>query len=342
MKIFIRYTFLFIFVFQSNAQLADFNSINFEKADAIALEYEDETLHNLPDLAYKLTSNLTTDAARFRAIFKWVCSNVANDYYLYSRNKRKRLRYKTDSLQLKEWNDRFNKIVFEKLLSDRKTICTGYAYLIKELANLAGIDCEIVHGFARTSTMNIKNLDVPNHSWNAVKLDGKWYLCDPTWASGIPNPSSAQFEFQFNDGFFLSDPHIFSVNHFPADEKWFLLEDAKPSFEAFLEAPIIYGQAYAHFNSHNAPQKLENTVHKDEAVIFKLQLQKNIQKEDITLVIESTFRERKVKPTSVSIEDLSLTIGHKFTATGYYDVHLYIKKDLISSYTFEVKKAASK
>ena len=138
MKIFIRYTFLFIFVFQSNAQLADFNSINFEKADAIALEYEDETLHNLPDLAYKLTSNLTTDAARFRAIFKWVCSNVANDYYLYSRNKRKRLRYKTDSLQLKEWNDRFNKIVFEKLLSDRKTICTGYAYLIKELANLAG------------------------------------------------------------------------------------------------------------------------------------------------------------------------------------------------------------
>ncbi|WP_420571883.1 transglutaminase domain-containing protein [Kordia sp.] len=342
MKIFIRYTFLFIFVFQSNAQIADFDTVNFDKADKIALEYKDERLTNLPELAHKLTTELSTDAERFRAIFKWVCSNVANDYHLYSKNKRKRQRYKNDSLRLKDWNDNFNKVVFKKLLKDRKTICTGYAYLIKELANLAAIDCEIVHGFARTSTMNIKNLDTPNHSWNSVKLNGKWYLCDPTWASGIPNPSSAQFQFQFNDGFFLSDPHIFSVNHFPIDKKWFLLGEKTPSFETFLEAPIIYGQAYAYFNSHNMPKKLENVVYKNEPVVFKYQLQKEIAEEDVIFVIETSFKEKKVKPQLVTIKDQLLTIDYKFQTTGYYDVHLYIKKNLIATYTFEVKKATTK
>ena len=59
-----------------NAQKADFSTITFEKADKIALEYKNETLTNLPELAYKLTSDLATDVERFRAIFKWVCSNA--------------------------------------------------------------------------------------------------------------------------------------------------------------------------------------------------------------------------------------------------------------------------
>ena len=95
MKVIIT-TFLFIFVFQLNAQIADFNTINFEKADAVALEYKDEMLTNLPELARKLTADLTTDAERFRAIFKWVCSTIANDYTSFSRNKRKRQRFKKD------------------------------------------------------------------------------------------------------------------------------------------------------------------------------------------------------------------------------------------------------
>ncbi|QHI38250.1 hypothetical protein IMCC3317_36390 [Kordia antarctica] len=334
----IKYSFLFIFVFQIHAQASDFPTISFEKADKIALEYKNENLSNLPELSYKLTSDLTTDVERFRAIFKWVCSSVSNDYKLYSRNMRKRQRYKNDSLKLSDWNEKFQKIAFRKLLKDRKTICTGYAYLIKELANLANIECEIVHGFARTSTMNIEKLDTPNHSWNAVKLNGNWYLCDPTWASGIPNPTSYLFEFQFNDGFFLSDPKIFSINHFPAEEKWFLLEDEKPSFEMFLEAPIIYGKAYTHFSNHTKPKKLENTVLKNENILFELQLLNPVNKEDIILLIDTNFSSKKIHPEKISIKNQSLSIAYKFETTGYYDVHLYVKDDLISTYTFEVKK----
>jgi transglutaminase/protease-like cytokinesis protein 3 len=276
----LKYIFIFIFVFQSNAQIADFETINFEKADRIVLKYKGENLSNLPKLSYNLTTGLTTDVERFRAIFKWVCNNVANDYSMYSRNMRKRRRYQNDSVKLIAWNDKFKKITFRKLLKKNRTICTGYAYLVKELANLANIECEIIYGNARTSTINVDNLDIeaPNHTWNAVKLNGKWYLCDPTWASGIPNPTTYQFQFEFNDGFFLSSPNIFSVNHHPVTEKWFLLDGEKPTFETFLEAPVIYGKAYQYLSNHIQPKKLDNTVKKGNVVTFRYQLLDAIEK----------------------------------------------------------------
>jgi GrpB-like predicted nucleotidyltransferase (UPF0157 family) len=337
MKI-IRYTFLFIFVFQVNAQVSDFSTITFEKADKIASEYKNEMLTNLPELAYKLTSDLTTDVERFRAIFTWVCSNVANDYGLFSRNKHKRKRFQNDSLRLNDWNDKFKKIIFRKLLKDNKTICTGYAYLIKELANLANIDCEIVHGFAKTSTESVEKSDAPNHSWNAVKLNGKWYLCDPTWASGIPNPSTFQFQFEFNDGFFLSDPNIFAANHYPVAEKWFLLDGKKPTFEAFLEAPIIYGKAYKYFSNHIQPTKLDNTIQENDVVTFRYQLLDSIDKKEVRFVLEKSNSEKEIQPKLIAIAQQNLVIDYTFESKGYYDVHLYIKDDLISTYSFKVEK----
>ncbi len=332
-----QYIVLLIFAFQSNAQISDFDTINFKKADSIALECKNDRLNNLPKLAYKLTSNLTTDAERFRAIYMWICSNIANDYNLYSKNMRKRQRFKNDSLKLKDWNDYFKKMSFKKLIEDNKTICTGYAYLVKELSDLANINCEIVHGFAKTSTINVEKLNTPNHSWNAVKLNDKWYLCDATWASGIPNPTTYKFEFQYNDGFFLANPKLFAINHFPADKKWLLLESNRPSFESFLEAPIIYGKAYTNLSSHNEPKKMHNTILKNEKVAFKYQLLQPVKKELITLLIDDGNNSKKIHPESISIENLTLIFDHKFEKTGFYDVHFFIDEDLISTYTFKVK-----
>jgi len=129
----LQYILLFFVACQSHAQISDFNHIDFKNADSAAMACKDEGLTNLAELSFKLTSNLTTDVERFRAIYRWVCGNIANDYSLYLKNKRKRERFKTDSTKLKDWNDAFRKRLFKKLLSDKKTICTGYAYVVKEL-----------------------------------------------------------------------------------------------------------------------------------------------------------------------------------------------------------------
>ncbi|MEH6535080.1 MAG: transglutaminase domain-containing protein [Psychroserpens sp.] len=333
-----RYLLLFIVVFQSHAQLSDFKNIDFKKADSLAVACKDEGLDNLPQLAYKLTEDLTTDVERFRAIYKWVCSNIANDYNLYLRNKRKKTRFKNDTLKLEAWNNRFKKEIFRKLLKQEKTICTGYAYIVQELSKLANLNCEIVHGFGKTSTTNIKESDPPNHSWNAIKLNNKWYLCDPTWASGIPDPETNAFSFQYNDGYFLTNPKLFSINHFPIDKKWSLLEEEEsPSFDEFLAAPILYGKAYTNLTVHDAPKQMHHSIQKNEKVIFKYKLQKPVDLDQITFLIDNGHTNRKTQPTSTKIENRSLILEQQFDTKGFYDVHLYIGEDLISTYTVKVK-----
>jgi len=328
---------LFILTLQSNAQIANFNHVNFKKADSIALVCKNESLNNLPKLSYKLTSNLNSDVERFRAIYIWVCSNIANDYNLFYKNKRKRKKYQNDNYRLKAWNDEFSRVIFKTLLKDKRTICTGYAYLIKELSELASLECKIIQGYGRTSATTKEELNTPNHSWNAIKLNNKWYLCDATWASGKQNPNTLNFEFQYNDGLFLTNPELFSVNHYPVNSKWLLLNKKPITFKTFLEGPILYGKAYQNLIFHKAPITMHHNIRKNENISFQYQLKKNILKDNITLLIDSGFNNKRTKPTSISIKNKSLTFNHSFTQNGFYDMHLYFGNNLISTYTFKVK-----
>ena len=331
-----RYLLLFLVALQSHAQKSDFKQISFKKADSIAFAFKNEGLDNMPQLAYKLTSGLSTDVERFRAIYKWVCANIANDYSLYLRNKRKRTKYKNDSLKLSAWNDRFKKEIFKKLLKRKKTICTGYAYIVQELSELADLNCVIVHGFGKTSTTLIEEFDLPNHSWNAVKLNKNWYLCDPTWASGIPNLETNEFKFYYNDGYFLANPRLFIINHFPLDKKWSLLEST-PNFDEFLAAPILYGKAYTNLIGHDTPKQMHHLIQKNETVKFKYQLQKAIDIKDVRFLIDNGFKSITVKPSRIEMDNLSLTLEYQFDKIGYYDTHFLIGKDLIATYTFKVE-----
>lgn len=331
------YILFFIIAFQSNAQIDDFKHIDFKKADSIALACKNENLNNLPKLSYRLTSYLTTDVERFRAIYIWVCNNISNDYNLFYKNKRKREKYKSDSLRLKDWNYNFRKKVFKTLLEDKRTICTGYAFLIKELAELSNLECEIIQGFGKTSSTTKKELSTPNHSWNAIKLNRKWYLCDATWASGIQNSNTLNFEFQYNDGFFLTNPQLFAFNHYPIHSKWLLINKNTSTFKTFLESPILYGKAYQNLTEHKTPFKMHHSVQKNEKVTFQYQLKKNISKDNIILLIDNGVNSKKIKPTSIFIKNKSLLFYHAFSNNGFYDVHLYIGDDLVSTYTFNTK-----
>jgi transglutaminase/protease-like cytokinesis protein 3 len=212
----------FTLVWQVQAQTGDFNKVDFDAVDKIALSLKGEGLNNLPLLAHNLTNKFETDVERFRAIYVWVSQNIQNDYYLMLKNDRKRRKFKNDSLLLNNWNDTFKREVFQILLKDKRTLCTGYTYLIKELASLAGLECEIVDGYGKTGKTALKNMTTPNHSWNAVKLNNKWYLADATWSSGFIDGDTYLFEFNYNDAYFLMEPQQFAEEHRPIEKKWAL------------------------------------------------------------------------------------------------------------------------
>ncbi len=225
-------TVVWIAVLSARAQVSDFEGTDFGRADSVARLYPDYPLTNLPDLADKLTRDFTREEEKFRAVFTWVCLNIRNDYELYRWNKQQRERCKTEA-ELKAWYKTFSKTLYRELLNDHKTICTGYAYLIRELALASGLECVIVDGYGRTPGSRL-NKKFPNHNWNAIKLNGKWYLCDATWASGRIDEQSKQFVGRYNDFYFLTNPKLFNRSHFPLEQKWLLTEYSSLTAKKFF------------------------------------------------------------------------------------------------------------
>ncbi len=328
--------FLFlIFVSSTIAQQSDFDNINFSKADKIANIVETKRLYELNKITYNLTNNLATDVEKARAIYVWICKNIANNFGLYSKNERKRQRYAKDSLKLANWNSKFKIILFKKLLKNKKTICTGYAYLMKEMCNMAGIEAKIVNGFGRTSAVDFEALTMPNHSWNVIKLNNKWYLCDPTWSAGISFPEEGRFEFIYNDGYFLTDPKLFIKNHFPLENQFTLLGDDSPSFTEFTELPLLYGAAYKILSKHIFPKKMHSTITKNDTFTFKYHLKKEIDLNTIKFLVYTGSNERTIKP-KITLKENLLTLKHIFKRRGFYDLHLYINHKIIATYSFKI------
>ncbi|MEI9918481.1 MAG: hypothetical protein WDO14_06735 [Bacteroidota bacterium] len=80
-----------------------------QKADSIANAFQDYSLSDLDQLSYKLTSPLKTETGKFRAIYKWVCTNIQGDYDMMEYCRRKRAKLKGEKLD--RWSKEFNKIV---------------------------------------------------------------------------------------------------------------------------------------------------------------------------------------------------------------------------------------
>lgn len=128
---------------------------------------------------------------RLRAAYAWVTSNI---------------RYSTDSAFY------FDQAVAHEekiasVLRRRKGVCEHYASLFAELANKMDIPAYVVHGLVKIDG----NMA---HSWVAVQLNQKWYLCDPTW-DAVRRP---EYVYYREDGAFFSQTHL------PFDPIWQLLD----------------------------------------------------------------------------------------------------------------------
>ena len=236
-----RNLFLVIFftlALSAQAQRSDFKEIDFARADYIAELHQGEELYNLPGLVHGLTTSLNTDVEKFRSIYYWVCHNIRGEYQIMRKNNKTRKKLLDNPQALDEWNAAFRKEMFTKLLHEKETLCTGYAYLVKELANMAGLECEIIHGYGPGNQVKKGDLEAPNHSWNAVKLNGKWYLCDATWSAGIIDMNTFLFEFDYDDTFFLMKPEDFAKTHRPEDDTWSRLQQESTNSQvSYLEKP---------------------------------------------------------------------------------------------------------
>ena len=103
-------------------------------------------------------------------------------------------------------------------LIQRVAVCQGYASLYYRLLLELGVDCRYISGIS----------DNERHGWNIVRLEGKYYNCDPTWDRDLMGHyryflcTEANFGDHLRDAEFSSDefyaqypmavaPYVFNV-----------------------------------------------------------------------------------------------------------------------------------
>lgn len=308
----IRASFLMLFFsLSANAvgQLRDFGHVSFAKADSLARLFPDHSLNDIHVLTDKLTQPLKSDVEKFRAIYTWVCLNIDNDYSLYQKNKHKQSRL--EGPELIAWNNEVRKTIIDRLLDSKQTICTGYAYLIREMTRAVGVPCEMIPGFGRTLQNDSTEQFSINHSWNAVYLDDKWYLCDATWSSGKFTKDGKYIK-EYNDAYFLADPEIFGRNHFPQDSKW-LLVTVKSDWSTFIRGPQVFSAAYR-FGVTAGLDRYDLVVRKKENIRFEYSTRSD---RPIQLVIMYGDSPKIVDSKGAVLE-------YEFRSRGKYNVYLMI------------------
>lgn len=188
-------------------------------------------------LSKKLVSPYNTEKEKVTSIFRWITENIA--YHRPDNRQRKKkaivdLQWQTeDEGELPSLTER----VAAKVIRDGRAVCEGYARLFQSLCEHAGIRSQIITGYARTKWNGPDDAFRSNHTWNAVCIDGAWYLLDVTWASGFIARSSGEFIRYFDEYYFLSEPEKFIEHHYPDDLRWALMEDL-PTIPEFRRTPF--------------------------------------------------------------------------------------------------------
>lgn len=321
----------------SYPQKSDFNHISFKKADSIAKVHNGASLKNMPLLVHRLTNDLNTQVEKFRAIHTWVCLNIESDHFFSEFTLRKRRQFQNNQGAFNKWHKKIQAKVFKRLVRSKKTICTGYAYILKTLSNLADIECEIVDGYARTTTSNIGTVDFPNHSWNVVKLNNTWYFADTTQASGYFNLDENQFVKDYNEGYFLADPKLFVKNHCPINRNWLLLNDSI-SIKDYVNAPIIYGETYKYEVIPTVPKRLVTNVLVGDILEFHFKITDKAVANRLHIVVAGNAGFTTLKAIGKSYNNGQLQLTYQFNRKGHFDLHAQIGEDIVTSYTVKVLK----
>jgi transglutaminase-like putative cysteine protease len=164
------------------------------------------------DIISSVTNSSMSELEKELAIHEYVVKNTAYDFDNYINE-----RVPEDSYT-----------AYGTLING-KAVCQGYADTMKLLLNLAGIEAQVVVGYAGEP-----------HAWNMVKIDGEYYHLDATWDDPVPDAGNKVRYTYFN----VSDEQI-SKDH-EWNRKNYVISTSKEfnylqsMYHAVIDSPWIY------------------------------------------------------------------------------------------------------
>ena len=191
---------------------------SYGKIDSYAINAPPSAEASIKSLAAYLAKPDWNEREKARSIFRWITENI--DYNVEG------------LLTGSDVN-----IGSKDLLKSRKSVCDGYSDIFQSLATEAGLESARISGYGKGYGYQPgkKINESSNHAWNAVKINGSWYLIDCTWGAGYINEDK-KYVRKFDDHYFMTSPSEFIFDHFPDNSSWQLLNNpiSKSEFEQLV------------------------------------------------------------------------------------------------------------
>lgn len=291
-------------------------NFTFSQNDNLTYTTIDEHAKNLKfpgeisSLVDSLILNLNSDKEKSRAIYSWIAFHIDYDFI----GLKDESKLKTDPLGV---------------ISNGKSVCQGYANLFTKLAIEAGLESQVIVGWAKNGLKKIGEIDWEDsdHAWNVVKIDDQWQFIDVTWGSGYGK--NRKFVRKFNDTYFLTPPEKMILNHYPQEEEWKL--GVNITKEDFDNSPI-YSTPYITFDIKNLNQRSGIL----EPRLFK--------KNEVSFVCETKIKNILITCDNGSAKNIPFsnndnTIKFQFKVRKKYKIYtIYVNNEATLEYTTVKKK----
>ena len=191
-----------------------------------------------------------------------------------------------------------------------------------------------IEGFCKTKeSPNYKrgtDVTKPNHYWNCININNKWFFCDLTFGSGgiKPKPEKSNIKDYFNPYYFLTPAECLIVTHRPLNDIWQMTEKIIPANQFSNKSDVHMGDFYKQVYEH----KIDLITHIYPIIKCtdkKLELKLGIGNRASQAFLY--FSNYKTKSTEIKTEfDFQtniLTIEHTFDMNGEYWLEILYRED---------------
>lgn len=269
--------------------------------DAHSLNAPVSVQSSIKALATYLASPARNDFEKGRTIFRWITQNVA---------------YDAKGFFAKRYGDQSP----EGVLRTRLAVCQGYSELYEALGRAAGLEVLVIDGWAKGYGYDVKELNGDtNHAWNAIKVDGGWYLLDSTWGAGYLDETGS-FVREFQPYYWLTPPSQFIYNHLPSDARWQLLP-TQVTKTGYAGLPMLKSGFFDY--GLQLPPGTQATTSVVNQTTLLVSAPQDIL---LTTSIEQNGRKLDNMWTSVQRKGTQYEIKAVFPGTGKYDLVIFARR----------------
>lgn len=275
---------------------------DYSRIDRHALDTPSNVESSLQSLAEYLVRPARSDKEKIRALFRWVTENIKYDVQSYLARQPK------------------NRSA-QQVLKDKNAVCGGYAKLMYRLGRLSGLEVVEVIGYSKGYDYKLsdKFRDGPNHAWNAVKVNGNWYLFDATWGAGSIDEND-RFVRRFQEHYFLTPPESFLLDHLPEESRWQLVDRpiSIQEFEDYLYLkPAFFGYGLSVKSHYQNTLEIYDETKIEFYIPDDVSLTAQLYQNENPLAEYFTFSQRKSGQVTTNIH---------VPKSGEYILRFYVKK----------------